>query len=93
MEAVAKTRLVPLAKVLVLVQSRFFQNGPLGHPHTPPSKSKRWLYPLTWTLMDEVIARALVSEPEAIEWSEDDAAAHEASLQGAGSGEMGVTAH
>ncbi len=43
--------------------------------------------------VDEVLKNALVRVPERIEWSEDDAAAHEAALQGTKLGELGITAH
>ena len=58
-----------------------------------PDNLKSGLEIVPVSLMDEVLKQALVSEPESIEWSEDDAAAHEAALQGTGAGGPGMTAH
>ncbi len=58
-----------------------------------PDNLKSGLEIIPVSLMDEVLKTALVREPESIAWSEDDAAAHEAALQGTGAGAPGVTAH
>jgi len=58
-----------------------------------PDNLKSGLEIIPVALVDEVLERALVRMPQPIEWSEDDAAAHDASLQRAAGGEAGVTAH
>jgi ATP-dependent Lon protease len=58
-----------------------------------PDNLKSGLEIIPVSLVDEVLEKALVRLPEPIEWSEDDAAAHEAALQGSGTGASGVTAH
>jgi ATP-dependent Lon protease len=58
-----------------------------------PDNLKSGLEIIPVALVDEVLEKALVRLPEPIEWSEDDAAAHEAALQGSGGSASGVTAH
>jgi ATP-dependent Lon protease len=58
-----------------------------------PDNLKSGLEIIPVSLVDEVLEKALVRLPEPIEWSEDDAAAHEAALQGSGGSASGVTAH
>jgi ATP-dependent Lon protease len=58
-----------------------------------PDNLKSGLEIIPVALVDDVLEKALVRMPERIEWSEDDAAAHEAALQRSAGGEAGVTAH
>jgi ATP-dependent Lon protease len=45
------------------------------------------------SMVDEVLAKALVTEPKAIEWNQQDIEAHDASMQGASNKTIPIIAH